>query len=103
MHLSFQRIKIMQAFYEGGTAELSGADIMRLTGLGSGSAYPILVVFEEHGILQSRWEGEAPQTLGRPRRRLYKLTDLGADVYKRAMADLAPSRPLLPSLWPSEA
>jgi PadR family transcriptional regulator PadR len=71
--------------------------------LGSGTAYPILVVLEEHGILHSRWEADAPQMLGRPRRRLYRLTSLGADVYARAVADLAPTRPLVPSLAPGEA
>jgi PadR family transcriptional regulator, regulatory protein PadR len=81
----------MRAFWESETAELSGADIMRLTGLGSGSAYPILTVLEEHGVLQSAWEEQSPETLKRPRRRLYKLTEHGAGVYERALADFAPS------------
>jgi len=103
MHLSHQRLKILREFYEGQTREFSGADIMRLTRLGSGSAYPILVVFEERGILQSRWEIEAAEALGRPRRRLYKLTELGAEVYRKAVADVVPSGYFVPPPRPSEA
>ncbi len=100
---SYQRLKVLREFDRDEAPELSGADVMRLTGLGSGSVYPILVVLEERGILRSRWEAEEPQTLGRPRRRLYALTDLGAELYRRAAADVAPVRRGVPSLRPSEA
>jgi PadR family transcriptional regulator PadR len=103
VHLSHQRLKILREFYEGQPREFSGADIMRLTRLGSGSAYPILVVFEERGILQSRWESETAEALGRPRRRLYKLTGLGAEVYRSAVADIVPSGFVMPTPRPSEA
>jgi len=100
--LSHQRFKVLREFYDDEpTSELSGADIMRLTGLGSGSVYPILVVLEERGALVSRWEADEPQALGRPRRRLYRLTDLGVDLYRDADADVTPTR--VRSLRPSEA
>ena len=101
MKLSYQRVKVLREFYESDTPELSGADVRRVTGLGSGSAYPILVVLEERGMLVSRWETEAPADLGRPRRRLYKLTSFGVDAYRQAFSEIAPTRGL-PSLRPNE-
>lgn len=55
-----------------------GFDIMEFTGLASGSVYPILRRFEEHGLVDSEWEDEAEAHQdGRPRRRHYRLTPDG--------------------------
>jgi PadR family transcriptional regulator, regulatory protein PadR len=72
-----QRLKVLTALIEGDGREMSGADIMRSTDLASGTVYPILYAFEEVGLLDSRWESEDPQLLGRPQRCLYRLTALG--------------------------
>ena len=40
--------------------------------------YPILFRLERAGWLESRWEDGDPKALGRPRRRLYQVTALGA-------------------------
>jgi PadR family transcriptional regulator PadR len=58
--------------------EISGADIARLTKLSSGTLYPILMRLENHEWIQSEWENGDPRKLGRPRRRLYRITALGA-------------------------
>ena len=44
-------------------------------GLRSGSLYPILVRLSDRGLLESRWETDAPA--GRPPRHLYRLTASG--------------------------
>jgi PadR family transcriptional regulator PadR len=90
MRLSHQRLRVLSRFMEELGGELSGADIMRLTGLASGSLYPILYALEEAEMLQSRWETEEPRALGRPRRRLYRLTALGEQTAREAGADLVP-------------
>ena len=72
--------------------ELSGADFMKVTGLSSGTLYPILLRFETYGLVRSRWEQEAASELGRPRRRFYKMTSAGASVARAAIADLVPGR-----------
>jgi PadR family transcriptional regulator PadR len=46
-------------------------------GLRSGSLYPILVRLSDRELLDARWESE--QTPGRPRRHLYRLTNLGLE------------------------
>jgi PadR family transcriptional regulator PadR len=58
--------------------EISGADIARLTKISSGTLYPILMRLERHEWIESEWEDGDPRELGRPRRRLYKITGLGA-------------------------
>ncbi|ARO89100.1 transcriptional regulator [Nitrosospira lacus] len=56
---------------------LSGADIRMVTGLSSGTLYPILMRFEDAGWLTSRWEDVEPSNVGRPRKRFYKITARG--------------------------
>ncbi len=53
-----------------------GYDICRETGLASGTLYPILGRLADRGLLETRWEADAPE--GRPRRHLYRLTAEGA-------------------------
>lgn len=67
------------------SSEKSGADIARETGIASGTLYPILIRLEQAHWLESHWEEEDPHKLGRPRRRLYRLTDLGADKSTEAI------------------
>jgi PadR family transcriptional regulator, regulatory protein PadR len=55
-----------------------GSELTKFTKLSSGSLYPILIRLEQAGWLESEWEEEAPTTLGRPRRRNYSVTKLGA-------------------------
>ena len=63
---------------------------MRLTGLASGSLYPILAVFENAGFLKGDWEDKDPRDVGRPRRRLYHLTAAGQDFARDAALELQP-------------
>jgi PadR family transcriptional regulator PadR len=67
---------------------LSGAEIGRSAKLQSGTLYPILLRLEQAGWLESRWEAESPQELGRPRRRFYQLTGIGARRAKSAFRDV---------------
>jgi DNA-binding PadR family transcriptional regulator len=57
--------------------EVSGADIMDSIGLASGTLYPILMRLEEAKWLRSRLEDVDPVKVGRPRRRLYRITPNG--------------------------
>jgi PadR family transcriptional regulator, regulatory protein PadR len=84
------RLRVLAKFLEHGSEELAGADLIRLTGLASGSLYPVLVALEQLGILESRWELDEPRDLRRPRRRLYKLTAAGELEARETAAALAP-------------
>lgn len=76
--LTTQTLKVLGVLLSLPEHIASGAEIGRAAKLASGTLYPILLRLEEAGWLQSRWEVEDPHRLGRPRRRYYRLTGLGA-------------------------
>lgn len=89
--MSAQTIKVLGALMSSPGVERSGAEIGQATKLASGTLYPILARLEQAGWFESRWETERPQVLGRPRRRLYRLTALGATSARAMYRDLQPS------------
>jgi PadR family transcriptional regulator, regulatory protein PadR len=84
-------LKVLAALLSSPRDELSGAEIGRASKLASGTLYPILLRLEGAGWLQSRWEREDPSELGRPRRRFYRVTALGAKKARAAVKDLQPA------------
>jgi len=75
-------LRVLSTLLEQPDVPLFGLEIVRATDLKSGTVYPILSRFENAGWLESRWEADAPTSLGRPRRRLYRLTGAG-EVHAR--------------------
>lgn len=67
---------------------ISGAEIGRMTNLASGTLYPILMRLEEAGWAESRWEVGDPHRLGRPRRRLYRITGVGIGKAQLAVREI---------------
>ena len=88
VRLSQQGLRILSALLGRPTERLSGADLIRETKLLSGTLYPILLRFEQAGLLESEWEIGDPRELGRPRRRLYRVTPSGHAVAKEAQQPL---------------
>lgn len=72
--LTYHAACVLQALAKGAGY---GFDVMDLTGLASGTVYPILRRFEEAGWVRSEWEDTDPHREGRPRRRQYYLADQG--------------------------
>ena len=93
VRLSHQSLRVLRAFLdafnEDVRAELAGAELMRVARVSSGTLYPILLRFEKAGLLESRWEEETPESLGRPRRRFYRMTQAGAQVAHEALGELS--------------
>ena len=88
--LSAQTLRVLGALISSPRDEQSGAMIGRETKLASGTLYPILSRLEGAGWLESRWEEGEPRLLGRPRRRLYRLTALGETSTTAAFSELEP-------------
>lgn len=86
--LSTQTLKVLGTLMTHSPDCVSGAEIGRAAKLHSGTLYPILLRLEQAGWLESRWEAETPQELGRPRRRFYQLTGIGARNAKSAFRDV---------------
>ena len=62
-----------------------GFDVLDATGLESGTVYPILRRLEDAGLVRSQWEPvRAARDAGRPPRRYYELTGLGAEAVREA-------------------
>jgi PadR family transcriptional regulator PadR len=72
----------------GAQNEFSGADIARSTQLASGTLYPILLRLEAAGWAESHWESGDPHALGRPRRRFYRVTGIGASRARSALKEI---------------
>lgn len=52
-----------------------GYDLMKETGLSSGTLYPLLMRMAEKGLIESEWH--EPARPGRPARHAYRLTTAG--------------------------
>jgi PadR family transcriptional regulator, regulatory protein PadR len=70
-------------FTNGATRWHYGYDLSELTGLKSGTLYPILARLHEESWLQTRWVGVGES--GRPPRHLCRLTPLGRAQAKQAL------------------
>lgn len=89
--ISAQTLRVLATLMSSPRDELAGAEIGREAKLASGSLYPILDRLERAGWLASRWEVEDPHALGRPRRRYYRVTALGAAKAREAFRPLEPA------------
>jgi PadR family transcriptional regulator, regulatory protein PadR len=88
-------LKVLQEFLNRPTGRLSGADIALSTRLASGTLYPLLKRLEDAKWLVSEWEDVSPHEVGRPRRRLYEMTGLGANQAKGAIRETFPHTEVL--------
>ena len=86
--LSHQTLRVLRLFEEQPKVSLAGSDISKQTGMLSGTIYPIMMRLERAGWLSSQWENLDPSDAGRPRRRLYRLTGLGYNKSRAALAEL---------------
>jgi PadR family transcriptional regulator len=80
-----------------------GLELGAHSGLPSGTVHPILARLEGLGWLDSSWEDVDPSAVGRPRRRLYRLTAEGADQAQTALAAAHARRARLTARRPARA
>ncbi|RST32250.1 PadR family transcriptional regulator [Sphingomonas ginkgonis] len=67
-----------------------GYDLMKETGLLSGTLYPMLMRMTEQGLVEAKWQ--APDKPGRPARHAYRLTAAGA-AFALDLTGAQPSTP----------
>src|SRR5580765_5657725 len=89
-----QTVAILQALADDPRRWRHGYDLCLQLGIKAGSTYPILIRLADRGLLETSWEAE--QVAGRPRRHLYRLTDLG-HAYALAHTSAAATAPLAPA------
>jgi PadR family transcriptional regulator PadR len=83
--ITLQTLAILSAFLERPEDDWYGLELSRMSGIKSGTMYPALIRLEAAGWLESRWETIDPALEGRPRRRLYRLTGVGADSARNVL------------------
>jgi DNA-binding PadR family transcriptional regulator len=76
--LSPQTLQVLNALANRPGDWLYGLELAKLTGLKSGSLYPILIRLADRGQLESRWLEPAEQ--GRPPRHAYRISTTGMKV-----------------------
>jgi len=81
IRFSPQTRSLLEALLEGPKDWHYGYDLSRLTGLKSGTLYPILMRLADRKRLETRWEAAEP---GKPPRHLYRLTPNGLTFAKDA-------------------
>ena len=59
-----------------------GYDLMKETGLLSGTLYPLLMRMSDQGLVEAEWR--EPAQLGRPARHVYRLTAAGLALARSA-------------------
>lgn len=91
--ITLQVLKVLDAMLEDPKAEHYGLEIGARTNLKGGTLYPILARIEGAKWVTSRWEDIDPSEAGRPRRRLYKLTGIGAEVATQQLQEAPARRP----------
>jgi len=74
LRLSPQTLLVLDAFLEQAEEWKYGYDLSRVTGLKSGTLYPILMRMAERRLLETEWEQGEP---GRPPRHMYRFTPDG--------------------------
>jgi DNA-binding PadR family transcriptional regulator len=90
MRLSPQTVLVLNAFLEQPEEWMYGYDLSRVTGLKSGTLYPILMRMAERKLLETEWEACEP---GKPPRHMYRFTPDGLR-FARANAPAHPSEGL---------
>jgi DNA-binding PadR family transcriptional regulator len=72
-----------------------GYELASLTGIKSGTLYPLLIRLEAQGWLEAEWQ--PPAAHGRPPRHAYRLTAAGRQLACKEAA--APDRAFAPAPW----
>jgi PadR family transcriptional regulator PadR len=95
--MTTQTLAVLSVMLSDPDGECYGLQLSERSGLKPGTIYPILNRLLKAGWLERRWEGIDPAMEGRPRRRLYRLTAVGAAAARQALdehlASLQHSKP----------
>ena len=87
---SKQMLALLEALLERAQQWRHGYDLMKETGLSSGTLYPLLMRMTDQGLVEA--ERRQPAQPGRPARHAYKLTAAGVAFARAAVdPDSAPS------------
>jgi PadR family transcriptional regulator, regulatory protein PadR len=76
-----------------------GYELLKRTGIKSGTLYPLLMRLHDQGFLEAEWR--PAEVAGRPQRHAYRLTAKGLALARMQAADRRPRTSLDPSPVPA--
>lgn len=82
--LSPETLLVLARFVERPTGWLYGYELSRVTGLKSGTLYPILMRLEKYSLLEACWVATEE---GVPPRHTYRLTPAGLELARTKLAE----------------
>ena len=82
---SKQMLLLLDALMMEPLAWRHGYDLMKDTGLSSGTLYPLLMRMTEQGLVEAEWR--EPTRLGRPPRHAYRLTANGVALARSSVPE----------------
>jgi PadR family transcriptional regulator PadR len=97
LRMSDVTLRVLSVFVNDPSSNWYGLELCQEAGLKSGTIYPMLARLESAGILESHFETGESSQLGRPRRRLYRLTPIGAVAARQAIEERVASLKHVPS------
>jgi PadR family transcriptional regulator, regulatory protein PadR len=83
--MTTQTLTVLSMILSDPDADWYGLELCKRAGLKPGTIYPILDRLLKAEWLERRWEEIDPTVEGRPRRRLYRLTGIGAPAARKAL------------------
>lgn len=106
LRLTMSMAAVLRVFLEDVSRPRYGYELMQFTGFPSGKLYPVLARLERAGWLDKEVEDVDPATVGRPARRLYRISEAGvrgAGYQLAALSDQLRPPPAVLSLIDFEA
>jgi len=98
--MTTQTLKVLGTILSEPDAEWYGLELCKRARLKPGTIYPTLDRLIKAEWLERRWEDIDPAVEGRPRRRLYRLTAIGAPAARQALDEhLAALQPAAAESW----
>ena len=82
---SKQMLTLLESLCAGAQQWRHGYDLMKETGLLSGTLYPLLMRMTDQGLVEAEWR--EPAKPGRPARHAYRLTAEGVAFARSALND----------------
>jgi PadR family transcriptional regulator PadR len=97
IRMSGPTLKLLKLLVEDPKTGRSGAEISKITKTGSSTMYPLLQRLEIAKWIEGEWEDVDPSEVGRPKRRLYKLTRSGQAAALKELAQYQTSAAGVPA------
>lgn len=85
--MTLQTQLVLRAMLDSPTEQFYGFELTKETGLKAGTLYPMLARLEDAAWIEGFWEQIDPAEVRRPARRYYRLTGLGENEARAALAE----------------